>query len=67
MIFKGDDGTLSCGYCAKVLASNTMRDMKKHVETHVNAAHPCEICGKIFKTTNALATHYSRAHKTPLV
>ena len=54
-------GQFSCNTCAKVMAQK--RDMKRHVECHLDINHECNICGQRSKTSNALRMHYRNNHK----
>ena len=55
-------GQFSCNTCGKVMAQK--RDMKRHVESHLDIKHECEICGQRSKTSNALRMHYKIYHKS---
>ena len=49
---------LQCGKTAK-----TKQNIRYHAETHLGHQYPCNLCGKLFKTTNSLTTHISRSHR----
>lgn len=50
-----------CGSCGKIMARR--KDLRRHVETHLDVSHPCGICQKVMKTRSSLAAHYSQYHK----
>jgi len=50
-----------CNPCGKVITSK--KDMRRHVETHLDISHPCSVCQRTFKTRSSLALHYSLYHK----
>ena len=50
-----------CTSCGKVIISK--KDMRRHVETHLDISHPCSVCQRTFKTRSSLALHYSLYHK----
>jgi len=50
-----------CTQCGKVITSK--KDMRRHVETHLDISHPCSVCKRTFKTRSSLALHYSLYHK----
>jgi len=50
-----------CVSCGKIMARR--KDLRRHVETHLDMTHPCGICQKIMKTRSSLAAHYSVFHK----
>ena len=60
MIQKEGGGRYSCLECGKNMADKSK--IKRHAEIHLNMAHPCIVCQKVFKTRNVLATHYTREH-----
>ena len=49
-----------CHQCGKRMQQKDK--IKRHVEVHLSLALPCSICGKVLKTRNALAQHYSSTH-----
>ena len=55
MIQKEGGGRYSCLECGKNMADKSK--IKRHAENHLNMAHPCIVCQKVFKTRNALAHH----------
>ena len=61
MIIRNEDGSFSCGNCGKTMQRK--KDLKRHVEVHLDAFHQCHICQKVSKTRSALAMHYSSTHK----
>ena len=60
MVQKEGGGRYSCLQCGKNMADKSK--IKRHAEIHLNMAHPCIVCQKVFKTRNVLATHYTREH-----
>ena len=64
-IEKCDDGSLKCLVCGKVDSSRNRRaDLKRHVETHLEGlSFPCQLCGKTFRSRNALNIHNTRNHR----
>ena len=50
----------TCNTCGKVMQKRDK--MRRHVEVHLDMTHPCYICGKNFKTRNALSHHYRGVH-----
>ena len=54
-------GQFSCNTCAKVMPQK--RDMKRHVESHLNMTYICEVCQKVCSTSNALRKHYYTHHR----
>ena len=56
-----DQDMFKCLHCGKT--ARTKQNIRYHVETHLGLKHPCTICGKEFKTTNSLTTHYSNSHR----
>ena len=61
MIVRNEDGTYACANCGKTMARK--KDLKRHVEVHMDGFHQCHICHKVSKTRSGLATHYSLFHK----
>ena len=56
-----EDGMkFTCLTCEK--RTNNKQAMKRHVETHLDMAHTCAICGKGSKTRVGLAQHYAKFH-----
>lgn len=53
-------GVYVCKSCGKRMANKTK--IKRHAEVHLDLSHPCSVCGKQFKTRNALSQHYSSIH-----
>ena len=53
MIQKEGGGRYSCLECGKNMADKSK--IKRHAEIHLNMAHPCIVCQKVFKTRNVLA------------
>ena len=61
MIVKDGD-SWSCKTCNKTSKSNC--HIRKHAEIHIEGlSFPCQICGKIFSTRNALSCHKVSFHK----
>jgi DNA-directed RNA polymerase subunit RPC12/RpoP len=50
-----------CMTCGKTMADRSK--MKRHAEVHLDSAHNCIVCQRVFKTRNSLSVHYSQAHK----
>jgi len=65
MIQKEGGGGYSCLECGKHMVSKSKT--KRHAEVHLNMAHPCIVCQKVFKTRNVLATHYTREHPNEVI
>ena len=65
MIQKEGGGRYSCLECGKNMADKSK--IKRHAENHLNMAHPCIVCQKVFKTRNALAHHYTREHPNEVI
>ena len=62
LIQKNPEGGYICTACGHI--NNSKKDLKKHVETHVDTpGYPCNFCGKHFKTRNSLNTHLSTKHR----
>ena len=55
----------SCLTCGKSMADKAK--MRRHAEVHLDMNHPCIVCGKNFKTRNALSIHYTRYHGQEVV
>ena len=68
-LFRRSDGVglaqYECLTCAKTMQDKTK--MRRHVEVHMDMTHNCIVCQKIFKTRNALSTHYTRQHGEEVV
>jgi hypothetical protein len=60
MIQKSQDGKYWCLNCNKSFSER--KAAKRHAEIHLNVAHHCIVCQRVFKTRNGLATHYTRYH-----
>jgi len=59
-----DEGVVKfkCLTCGKMMAAK--KDLRRHVETHLDLLHPCCICqDKSFKSRSSLANHYALYHK----
>jgi hypothetical protein len=59
-----EDGSVKfrCLTCGKTMAAK--KDLRRHVETHLDLSHPCGICpDRTFKSRSSLANHYSLYHK----
>ena len=58
------DGIWNCTQCGKT------DKMRQHIKNHIEGkhiegvSHPCNYCGKMFRSTNSLANHRSISHKT---
>lgn len=52
----------SCNTCGKMMSEK--RDMKRHVESHLNMTYSCEICQKTCNTSNALRKHFYMHHRS---
>ena len=50
-----------CATCGKLMAEK--RDMKRHLESHLDVSYACEICKKVCTTSNALRKHYYMHHR----
>merc|ERR1712013_651097 len=50
-----------CATCGKLMAEK--RDMKRHLESHLDMSYACEICKKVCTTSNALRKHYYVHHR----
>ena len=59
MVERSDQGKWRCMVCG---LENDKYKVKRHAEVHLDVAHSCIVCAKIFKTRNALSTHYTRYH-----
>ncbi|PSN72827.1 hypothetical protein BS50DRAFT_582450 [Corynespora cassiicola Philippines] len=57
-----------CGQCNKTFLGHYGKsNLTRHKKTvHSAASHPCSICGKYFKRTDALKKHSDKKHKLPL-
>ena len=51
-----------CNTCGKVMAEK--RDMKRHLESHLDMSYSCDICKKVCTTSNALRKHYYMHHRS---
>ena len=60
--FVDGDFRWKCTVCGK--GTKDKCDMKRHVESHIDGiSHPCNICGKVSRSKNALLSHKSRTHR----
>ena len=51
-----------CSVCVKT--SKTKRDIKRHIETHLDGlSYKCYQCGKVSMSSNGLQAHISKDHK----
>ena len=63
-IEKGDDGKHKCALCGKVQQNGNLTHLKNHIETHLEGlSFPCQLCGKTFRSRNALNIHNTRYHR----
>jgi len=57
-------GIYSCKICSKTIPGGRRRDMKFHVETHMEGlTFPCNTCGKDFRSRDSLRNHMHYKHK----
>ena len=67
MIERVEDGlsNLRCTVCGKTTkVGSSIQDMKRHTETHLEgASYPCNQCGKISRSSNALKCHVTAYHR----
>ena len=59
MIERAGGGKWRCTLCG---LENDKYKVKRHAEVHLDMTHVCMVCAKVFKTRNALSTHYTRYH-----
>ena len=62
------EGKFKCTICGKEAvakySSVARSNLKKHIETHFEGlSFSCQLCGKIFRSRNALQIHNTRFHK----
>ena len=67
------EGKFRCTLCGKEAVGKfdtgsgraiARSNLKKHIETHFEGlSFPCQLCGKIFRSRNALQIHNTRYHK----
>ena len=51
-----------CTVCGKM--TKQKQDISRHIETHIEgASYPCNLCGVVKRSSNALNLHTSRYHK----
>ena len=65
MIQRGLNGSFECTSCGKT--SGDRKSMRRHVETHLDVRHSCQLCDKVSKTRVGLAQHYSKYHGSEVV
>ena len=65
MIQRGLNGSFECTSCGKT--SGDRKSMRRHVETHMDVSHSCQLCDKVSKTRVGLAQHYSKYHGSEVV
>ena len=65
MIQRGLNGSFECTSCGKT--SGDRKSMRRHVETHMDMRHSCQLCDKVSKTRVGLAQHYSKYHGSEVV
>ena len=54
-------GIYSCKICSKTISGGRRRDMKYHVESHMEGlTFPCNTCGKEFRSRNTFRAHFSK-------
>ena len=67
MMEEHDDGEnkWKCTVCGKATKGNdARRDMRRHIETHMEGlAYPCNQCGKVSRSSNALKAHMTSYHR----
>ena len=57
------DGKWTCTKCGKTGKDKYATTM--HIEKHIDGmSHPCEHCGKIYRTRNSMQAHVSNHHNT---
>merc|ERR1712218_734528 len=57
-------GNAKCIICGKQAVDGRLRNLEYHIETHLEGlSFPCQLCGKTFRSRNALAQHRSVFHK----
>ena len=57
------DGIWTCNICGKTNNLNKRNDVRRHAENHIEGvSHPCSICGKTFRSSNAIRQH-SNQHR----
>ena len=55
------DGVWICKTCGKT--NKEKRDARRHAETHIEGvSHPCNICGKLLRSSTALRMHVYKKH-----
>jgi hypothetical protein len=66
MMEKNMDGKWVCKVCGKIENKDRF-NMKNHIEgKHIEGvSHPCNLCGKTFRSRNSLAKHLPRCHSSP--
>ena len=65
MIHRGFNGTFECTNCGKSCADK--KGIRRHVETHMDMRHSCQLCDKVSKTRVGLAQHYAKYHSSEVV
>ena len=67
MIESSYDGKIvaKCTVCGKEnKGKDARKDMRRHIETHIEGvSYPCNQCGKVSRSSNALNTHISNFHR----
>ena len=59
--FLKSTGYEDCPYCYKAIRST---NLKRHIEdVHKPTHNPCNLCGKVFTSSNKLYSHKKYAHK----
>ena len=58
----GESNKWRCTVCGKT--AKLKGDVRRHVESHIGGVtHPCHMCGKISRSSNALIMHFSKYHR----
>ena len=65
MIHRGLNGTFECTNCGKSCADK--KGIRRHVETHMDMRHSCQLCDRVSKTRVGLAQHYAKYHSSEVV
>ena len=58
----GESNKWKCTVCGKTAANK--KDIRRHVECHIEGvSHPCNLCGKVSRSSNALVMHVATYHR----